>query len=103
MCSEATRPSENNRMHILLVSAGTYGNMLPLLGLGKALRARGHEVTLIGSGYCQNLARREDLGFVDVDDPEDRYDLKPGEASPGKWRFLRILKRRALRQMPRVY
>jgi rhamnosyltransferase subunit B len=90
-------------MHILLVSAGTYGNMLPFLGLGKALRARGHEVTLIGSGYCQNLARREDLGFVDVNDPEDRYDLKPGETSPGKWRFLRILKRRALRQMPRVY
>ncbi|HWG45728.1 MAG TPA: nucleotide disphospho-sugar-binding domain-containing protein [Gemmataceae bacterium] len=90
-------------MHALLVSAGTYGNMLPFLGLGKALRARGHEVTLIGSGYCRKLAQREDLGFVDVDDPEDRHDMKPGETSPGKWRFLRILKNRALRQMPRIY
>ena len=37
-------------MHALLVSTGTAGNMLPFIGLGKALRARGHEATLIGSG-----------------------------------------------------
>jgi rhamnosyltransferase subunit B len=91
-------------MHALLVSAGTAGNMLPFIGLGKALRARGHDATLIGSGAGTEAARQEGLGLVELDAPEVRRelpDINPAAArKPG---FLRTLGPHAVRHMRRVY
>jgi rhamnosyltransferase subunit B len=78
--------------------------MLPFIGLGRALRARGHEATLIGSGAGTEAARQEGLGFVELDAPEIRQeppDITAAAArKPG---FLRTLGPHAVRHMRRVY
>jgi rhamnosyltransferase subunit B len=48
-------------MHVLIVPFGSHGDVHPLLGLGQALRARGHRVTFIISEYFGTLVRG--LGF----------------------------------------
>jgi UDP:flavonoid glycosyltransferase YjiC (YdhE family) len=91
-------------MHVLLVSAGTAGNMLPFIGLGKALKARGHDATLIGSGAGTDSARQEGLGFVELDAPEVREELSDTDpAAARKPGFLRTLGPQAVRHMRRVY
>jgi rhamnosyltransferase subunit B len=51
-------------MKILLVGMGSTGDVHPLVGLGLALRRRGHEVTLIAAGFFEGLARQVGLGFA---------------------------------------
>src|ERR1700724_2714431 len=91
-------------MQILLITAGTAGNMLPFIGLGKALRARGHDVTLIGSGAGTDAASLEGLRVTDLDAPEASRNL-PGSdtAAMRKPGFLRTLGPHAVRHMRRVY
>jgi UDP:flavonoid glycosyltransferase YjiC (YdhE family) len=92
-------------MHALLVSTGTAGNMLPFLGLGAALRARCHDVTVIGSGAGVEAVRQEGLGYVDLDGTEgDRRDLAAPDATGASSRqFLRSLGPHAIRHMRGVY
>jgi rhamnosyltransferase subunit B len=49
-------------LHALLVPFGSHGDVHPFLALGRALRARGHRVTLLINGYFGPLVRR--LGFA---------------------------------------
>jgi UDP:flavonoid glycosyltransferase YjiC (YdhE family) len=78
--------------------------MLPFVGLGEALRARGHDVTLFGSRAFAEMARRAGLAFIDLYDAEAQQDLLGSEANPPRQRgFLRTLNKHALRQMERVY
>ena len=90
-------------MHALLVTAGSAGNMLPFIGLGKALRVRGHDVTLIASGAGTDLAQREGLGFAELDGPEAKEPSKSDTADVRKRGFLRSLGSHAVRHMRRVY
>src|SRR6202043_740936 len=53
-------------MRVLLVSIGTAGDLLPFIALGKALRGRGHHVTVLGNGYFREVAEKEALDFVPV-------------------------------------
>jgi rhamnosyltransferase subunit B len=48
-------------MHALLVPVGSHGDVHPFLGLGHALRARGHRVTFLINEYFGPLVRG--LGF----------------------------------------
>jgi UDP:flavonoid glycosyltransferase YjiC (YdhE family) len=48
-------------MRILLVPFGSYGDVHPFVGLGQALRARGHRVTFVINDYFGPLVRA--LGF----------------------------------------
>jgi rhamnosyltransferase subunit B len=90
-------------MHALLVSTGTAGNMLPFIGLGKALRARGHEVTVIGSGAGTEAARREGLGFADLDGAAGRDRPGADAAAVRKPGFLGSLLPRAVEYMRNAY
>ncbi|MFO0842388.1 MAG: glycosyltransferase [Gemmataceae bacterium] len=56
---------------ILLMPVGSHGDVHPFVGLGRALQARGHEVTLITSAYFEPLAKKAGLPFVGVGTPED--------------------------------
>lgn len=51
-------------MHAVLVSVGTDGDIFPYVGLGVALRARGHSVTLVASEHYEPLARRHGFDFA---------------------------------------
>lgn len=50
-------------MHAILASLGTDGDILPFIGLGVALRARGHRVTLVASEEYADLAASHWLEF----------------------------------------
>jgi UDP:flavonoid glycosyltransferase YjiC (YdhE family) len=88
-------------MHALLVSAGTAGNMLPFIGLGKALKARGHDVTVIGSGA--GAARREGLGWADLDGAAGESRQSADAAAVRKAGFLGSLVPRAVEYMRSAY
>jgi UDP:flavonoid glycosyltransferase YjiC (YdhE family) len=62
--------------------------MLPFVGLGAALRARGHDVTVIGSGAGVAAVRQEGLGYVDLDGPEARRELSAPDATGARSRAL---------------
>lgn len=60
-------------MKVLLVTVGSSGDVHPFVGLGLELARRGHEVTLVTSGYFRTLAERAGLGFVD---PRPDFDFR---------------------------
>jgi UDP:flavonoid glycosyltransferase YjiC (YdhE family) len=53
-------------MDIVLMPVGSSGDVHPFVGLGLALKRRGHSVTLITNGYFQPLAERVGLPFVEL-------------------------------------
>jgi UDP:flavonoid glycosyltransferase YjiC (YdhE family) len=90
-------------MRVLLASTGTAGNMLPFVGLGKALRARGHDVTVIGSGAGKDAAGKEGIGFIDLDGPQGHDASLDDTAAVRKAGFLSTLVPRAVAYMRRVH
>ncbi len=59
---ERRRPPQR----ILLASVGSYGDVFPFLALGKELQSRGHDVTLLTSGYFTGLVEQAGLKFAPV-------------------------------------
>lgn len=55
-------------MRVLLLPVGSAGDVHPFVGLGLALRRRGHEVVLATNPYFADLARRAGLEFVPIGD-----------------------------------
>ncbi len=53
-------------MHVVLCAYGTLGNVLPFIGWGRALRARGHQVTFVSQTNLAERAEREGFEFVGV-------------------------------------
>lgn len=58
-------------MKILLAAIGTSGDVDPLVGIGRALKQRGHRVTMIANRYFASLVERADLGFAPCGDAEE--------------------------------
>ncbi len=52
--------------HFLLIPVGSAGDVFPFLGLGAALKKRGHRVTLLTSGYFEEAAANAGLEFCDT-------------------------------------
>lgn len=57
--------------NILLMPVGSHGDVHPYVGLGQALQARGHDVTLLTSVYFEPLAKKAGLPFVGIGTLED--------------------------------
>jgi rhamnosyltransferase subunit B len=53
-------------MKILIVAAGTYGDVLPFVALARELQRREHEVRLFASGNFAKLAAEAAVPFVEV-------------------------------------
>jgi rhamnosyltransferase subunit B len=51
-------------LHVILTTLGSAGDVHPFVGLGLALRARGHRVTLITNPYFQSLIETRGLEFL---------------------------------------
>jgi len=58
-------------LNILLNPVGSAGDNHPLIGLGAALKARGHDVTVITNEYFRSLVERMGLGFVPLGTREE--------------------------------
>ena len=54
------------RLNVLLCPAGSAGDVHPFIGLGRALRDRGHDVTVVTSAYFEDLVRRAGLRSAPV-------------------------------------
>ncbi len=50
-------------MNALLVTIGSHGDVHPFVGLGRALRKRGHRVTLLTAPHFETMAREAGLDF----------------------------------------
>jgi rhamnosyltransferase subunit B len=50
--------------HVLLLPVGSHGDVHPFVGIGKALRDRGHRVTMITSEPFRGVAERSGLEFA---------------------------------------
>jgi sterol 3beta-glucosyltransferase len=80
---------------ITLMTGGSLGDVLPLVAIGRGLRAAGRRVRLAGSRTFAPLAEASDLEFVDLQSG-DPVRLKTAEASQGTSRFhiaLRMLQK----------
>src|SRR5438132_787704 len=55
--------SASLRMHFLIHGVGTSGDVLPFIGIGRSLRRRGHQVTLMANDYFRNAAEQAGLDF----------------------------------------
>lgn len=51
-------------MNYLLIPMGSHGDVHPFVGIGRALAARGHGVTVMTSPYFEELIQRAGLEFV---------------------------------------
>jgi rhamnosyltransferase subunit B len=60
-------------MHALLLSIGSTGDVLPFIAVGRALRERGHDVTVAANPHFAPLIARAGLSFAAVGDA-DEYD-----------------------------
>ncbi|MGH9360673.1 MAG: glycosyltransferase, partial [Thermoanaerobaculia bacterium] len=72
-------------MKVLLANVGTAGDVFPFVGLGAALRARGHQAVLLGPESFADLARKHGLGFEPLLPAEEERVL----ADPVFWDPLR--------------
>ncbi|HWE39006.1 MAG TPA: glycosyltransferase, partial [Isosphaeraceae bacterium] len=53
-------------MHVLLIPVGSHGDVHPFVGLGQALRARGHRVTFLINEYFGPLVRGRGFEMVSL-------------------------------------
>jgi UDP:flavonoid glycosyltransferase YjiC (YdhE family) len=90
-------------VHALLIPMGSAGDVYPLVGLGAALRARGHRVEVVANSYYQPAVERAGVLFVPLGSYED---LRPGLEDPDLWhphRGFLVLGRVLLPLMRRLY
>ncbi|MCC6572991.1 MAG: glycosyltransferase [Planctomycetes bacterium] len=57
--------------NILIVPIGSAGDVHPFVGIGAALKARGHRVTILTSGYFRGLVEKMALDFVEIGTKEE--------------------------------
>lgn len=90
-------------MHVVLVSIGTDGDIFPYVGLGAALRARGHRVTLVASGHYEALAQRHGFEFGALVSAEENRALFEHPDFWNPWKTAPLMARWAVGLIPRQY
>lgn len=91
-------------MKILIIAVGSYGDVLPLLGLAKALHRRSFEVTFFTNGHFADLIRQSGIDFVSLDSAEayDTFADNPALWHPHKgWRL--VMKQLASSKLQETY
>ena len=68
---------------MLLVALGSSGDVFPFLGLGRALRARGHQVTLLANSHFESITRQSELDFVELGSEADYQSITE---NPSLWK-----------------
>jgi UDP:flavonoid glycosyltransferase YjiC (YdhE family) len=78
-------------MNILILAIGSYGDVLPLVGMAMRLHQHGHAVTLLTNDHFGELVRKAGVEFVAMG-TTDEYDTmanNPALWHPHKgWRLL---------------
>src|SRR5439155_27158104 len=69
--------------HFLLTPVGSSGDVHPFVGIGRALRGRGHDVTMVTSEPFRGISEAAGLRFITTQSTED-FDRLTRE--PDLWR-----------------
>ncbi len=62
-------------MRLLMTALGSYGDVLPIVGLGAAMHARGHQVTIITSPHFQKIVESAGVDFLPIGTAQEYDDL----------------------------
>ncbi|TQV66511.1 glycosyltransferase family 1 protein [Exilibacterium tricleocarpae] len=62
-------------MRFILVTAGSFGDVVPFVNIGAELQRRGHEVKIVASGYFQALCDRNALTLCAYSNKEDYQNV----------------------------
>jgi len=78
----STARSPRRRLNVLLPTLGSAGDVNPCIGLGLALKARGHRATVITNPYFRVSIEAQGLGFLPVG---SLADVESALADPDLW------------------
>lgn len=91
-------------MHLILSAFGSYGDVLPMVGLGAAVRARGHRVSVIVNPYFQSVVEGAGLEMLPLGTADEYRELMQ---HPDLWHPQRgltlVLTRGAAHYLDEVY
>src|SRR5262245_42497594 len=73
-------------MNVLLIAIGSHGDVHPFVGLGIALKARGHRVAIVANGLFGPLIQRVGVEFVEMGTAEE---FLRGLQNPDIWHPMR--------------
>jgi UDP:flavonoid glycosyltransferase YjiC (YdhE family) len=73
-------------MHYLITALGSYGDVYPMVGLGKALAARGHRVQIVTNPYFEDVVAAAGLELVPIGAREHYVEVTQ---HPDLWHPLR--------------
>jgi rhamnosyltransferase subunit B len=73
-------------MQFYLGAFGSAGDVHPMIGIGKVLQARGHDVALVTSNYFEPMVRRAGLDLLD---PNPEFDYRTALQAPDLWHPIR--------------
>ena len=90
-------------MNALLIAIGSHGDVHPFLGLGCALRSRGHDVTVVTNSYFEPTVRKVGLGFASIGTAEEYKTLAANADLWHPTRGFRYLMEKTLLLVPPVY
>jgi len=62
-------------MHVILIGIGSSGDVHPLIGIGLALRDRGHEITMLASTHFEKQVGRVGLRFIGLGTDDDYHAI----------------------------
>ena len=62
-------------MHVILSAFGSYGDVLPMAGLGAAMRRRGHRVQIITNPYFREVVEEAGLELLPLGSVEEYHEL----------------------------
>jgi UDP:flavonoid glycosyltransferase YjiC (YdhE family) len=76
-------------MHVIISGFGSYGDVLPMVGLGAAMQARGHRVQVIANPYFASVVEDAGLELVPIGTADEYLELAH---HPDMWHPRRGLK-----------
>jgi rhamnosyltransferase subunit B len=62
-------------MKFLLTALGSYGDVHPMVGLGAALKSRGHQVAIVANPHFQPIVERMGIEFLACGTAEEYHEL----------------------------
>ena len=91
-------------LRILLAAIGSSGDVNPVVGLGRALRARGHHVALATNAFFADLVRESGLEFIELGTKEEAETIMNDPRLWHPWRgFPCIVEGAILPNLRRLY
>lgn len=92
-------PQTRQRMDILMMAAGSHGDVLPILGLGRILQARGHSVRVVANPVFGAAAESAGVALVAAGSREDYWRKTQDAGNTRVWTAFRSLSRVAVREL----